>query len=68
MIQQLGEKWRSFWRRTNRLLLAMDADPLEDIHRRLRQLEAANLTPKAARYGTAPPGAIREGDGRQQGV
>jgi hypothetical protein len=63
MIQQLREKWRSFWHRTNRLLLAMDADPLEDIHRRLQHLEAAHSTPKAPRHGTAPPISTRVGDG-----
>jgi hypothetical protein len=65
MIRELGEKWRYFWRRTNRLLLAMDVDPLEDIHRRLQRLEAANLTPKVSRHCTPPPGSTREGGGRR---
>jgi hypothetical protein len=54
MIQQLGEKWRAFRRRANDLLLAMDADPLQDIYRRLRQLEAANRQSEAGR-----PRAVR---------
>jgi hypothetical protein len=60
MIQQLGEKWPYFWRRTNRLLLAMDVDPLEDIHRRLQRLEAANLTPKVSRHCAPPPARLEK--------
>jgi hypothetical protein len=41
MIKQIGETWRSFWRMANKFALAVDADPLEDIHRRIRRLEAA---------------------------
>ena len=63
MIQRLGEKWRSFWRRTNRLLLAMDVDPLEDIHRRLRQLETASSAQSTDRHCTAPSRSTQEVDG-----
>ena len=62
MIRRLGEKLRYFWRRTNHFLLAMDVDPLEDIHRRLRELEAANSAPKVNRYRTKPSGSIQEVD------
>jgi hypothetical protein len=41
MIKQIGEKWRGFWRMASNLALSMDADPLEDIHRRIKLLEAA---------------------------
>jgi hypothetical protein len=27
MLDQLGKKWRDFWRAANQLALAMDADP-----------------------------------------
>jgi hypothetical protein len=41
MIKRIGEKWRGFWRMASNLALSMDADPLEDIHRRIKRLEAA---------------------------
>jgi len=41
MIKQIGQTWRGFWRMASNRALAMDADPLEDIHRRVRRLEAA---------------------------
>ena len=41
MIKQIAKKWRDFWRMTGNVALSMDADPLEDIHRRIRRLEAA---------------------------
>jgi hypothetical protein len=41
MIKQIAEKWRDFWRMTSNVALSMDADPMEDIHRRIRRLEAA---------------------------
>lgn len=62
MIQKLGEKWRHFRRRMNALLLAMDADPLADIHRRLRHLETARLMPKACRHRPEPSDRTAEGD------
>jgi hypothetical protein len=62
MIQELGEKWRDFWHRASRLLLAMDVDPLADIHRRLRRLEAANSTSGAAQHCVAPSGSTQQGD------
>jgi hypothetical protein len=54
MTQSVGEKWRSFSRSANRLLLAMDVDPLEDIHRRLRQLELASLAQGPERHRAMP--------------
>ena len=41
MIKQIGEKWIGFWRMASNVALSMDADPLEDIHQRIRRLEAA---------------------------
>ncbi len=41
MIKHIGEKWRGFWRMASNVALSMDADPLEDIHRSIRRLEAA---------------------------
>jgi hypothetical protein len=63
MIQRLGEKWRSFWHSMNRLLLAMDVDPLEDLHRRLRQLEVASLAQGADRHCAATSRSAQEVDG-----
>ena len=60
MVQQLGNKWRNFWHRVNALFLAMDADPLEDIHRRLRRLETAHRQLEASRRRTARSGATDE--------
>jgi hypothetical protein len=57
MIKQLGETWRGFWRKANNLALAMDADPLEDVHRRIRRLEAAFLQPEVQRE---PAGALNQ--------
>jgi hypothetical protein len=41
MIKLIGQKWSSFREIVNNWLLTMDADPLEDIHRRVRRLETA---------------------------
>jgi hypothetical protein len=41
MIKQINETWKAFWRTANNWALIMDADPFEDIHNRLRRLEAA---------------------------
>jgi hypothetical protein len=53
MIKQIGERWRGFWRMANNLALAMDADPLEDIHRRVRQLERAGREPVGTLHGSS---------------
>jgi hypothetical protein len=37
MIKQIAEKWRGFWRMASNVALSMDADPLEDIHRRIHR-------------------------------
>lgn len=65
MIKQIGEKWRGFWRTANNLALSMDADPLEDIHRRIKRLEAAVFQFEVGREPAAPstsanPGTLRE--------
>ena len=49
MIKQIGEKWRGFWRMASNLALSMDADPLEDIHRRIKRLEAAVVQSEVGR-------------------
>jgi hypothetical protein len=54
MIKQIGETWRGFWRKANTLALSMDADPLEDIHRRIKRLEAAVLQSEMGREPVAP--------------
>jgi hypothetical protein len=40
IVAVIGERWNAFWRRANALALAMDADPLAEIHSRIRRLEA----------------------------
>lgn len=54
MIKQIGEKWRGFWRTANNLALSIDADPLEDIHRRITRLEAAVFQSEVGREPLAP--------------
>jgi hypothetical protein len=54
MIKRIGEKWRGFWRMASKAALSMDADPLEDIHRRIRQLEAAVFQSEIGRDPVAP--------------
>ena len=54
MIKQIGEKWRGFWRMASNLALSMDADPLEDIHRRIKRLEAAVVQSEVGREPVAP--------------
>ena len=39
MIEQIAGKWKGFRQMVNNWLFTMDADPLEDIHNRLRRLE-----------------------------
>ena len=41
MTKPIRQKWKDFMQTVNNWLLTMDADPLEDIHRRVRRLEAA---------------------------
>jgi len=51
----IRQKWQGFVQRVNNWLLTMDADPLEDMHRRVRQLEAAMSQMEARRRPAAPP-------------
>jgi hypothetical protein len=53
MIKQIAEKWRGFWRMASNVALSMDADPLEDIHRRIRRLEAAVFQSEVGREPVA---------------
>ena len=39
MIKQVGGKWRRLCRRANDWMRAMDVDPMEDLHSRIRRLE-----------------------------
>ena len=41
-------------------MLAMDADPLEDIHRRVRQLETAYLQSESERQAALPAMPVDE--------
>src|SRR5258707_9637013 len=61
MIKQIGEKWRGFWRMATNVALSMDADPLEDIHRRIRRLEAAVFQSEVGRQPLAPSGSANQG-------
>jgi hypothetical protein len=54
MIKLIGQKWRSFRQTVNNWLLTMDAEPFEDIHRRIRRLEAAISQMEADRRSTEP--------------
>ena len=65
MIKQIGEKWRGFWRTANDLALSMDADPLEDIHRRIRRLEAAVFQSEVGREPVTPSTSANQGALRQ---
>ena len=46
--------------------LSMDADPLEDIHRRIRQLEAAVFQSEVGREPVAPSTSANQGALREQ--
>src|SRR5260221_14789761 len=61
MIKQIGEKWRGFWRMASNVALSMDADPLEDIHRRIRRLEAAVFQSEVGREPVAPSTSANQG-------
>jgi len=65
MIKQITEKWRGFWRMTSNVALSMDADPLEDIHERIRRLEAAVFQSEAGREPVAPSTSANQGRSRQ---
>jgi hypothetical protein len=41
MTKPISQKWKNFRQMVNNWLLTMDADPLEDIRRKVRRLEAA---------------------------
>jgi hypothetical protein len=52
MIERIAGKWKGFRQMVIDWLSTMDADPLEDIHNRLRRLEAASLQSEAGRRGS----------------
>ncbi len=54
MIMPISQKWKSFRQRINNWLLTMDADPLEDLHCRVRRLEAAISQLEVGRGSTGP--------------
>jgi hypothetical protein len=66
MIKQIGEQWRGFWRMASNVALSMDADPLEDIHGRIRRLEAAVFQSEVGREPVAPSTSANEGALREQ--
>jgi hypothetical protein len=66
MIKQIGEKWRGFWRMASNVALSMDADPLEDIHRRIRRLEAAVFQSEVDGEPVAPSTSADQGALREQ--
>jgi hypothetical protein len=66
MIKQIGEKWRGFWRMASNVALTMDADPLEDIHGRIRRLEAAVFQSEVGREPVAPSASANQGTLREQ--
>jgi hypothetical protein len=61
MIKQIAEKWRGFWRMTSNVALSMDADPLEDIHRRIKRLEAAVFQSGAGLEPVTPSASANQG-------
>ena len=65
MIKQIAKKWRDFWRMTSNVVLSMDADPLEDIHRRIRRLEAAVIQSEVGREPVTPSTSANQGALRQ---
>ena len=52
MTKPISQKWKDFMQTVNNWLLTMDADPLEDIHRRVGRLEAAISQMEARRRST----------------
>jgi len=74
MIKLIGQKWTSFRQIVNNWLLTMDTEPLEDIRRRVRRLEAVISQLEVGRRPTrsdhiegdfgeqalAPSGALRQ--------
>ena len=60
MTKPISQKWKDFMQTVNNWLLTMDADPLDDIHHRVRRLEAA-ISQIEARRRSAEPHHI-EGD------
>jgi len=66
MIKQIAEKWRGFWRMASNMALSMDADPLEDIHRRIRRLEAAVFQSGLRREPDAASASANQGTSREQ--
>jgi hypothetical protein len=66
MIKQIGEKWRGFWRMASNVALSMDADPLEDIHRRITRLEAAVFQSEVGREPLAQCTSTNQGALREQ--
>ena len=54
MIKLIGEKWKSFRQTIHNWLLTMDADPLENLHCKVRRLEAAISQLEVGRGPTGP--------------
>ncbi len=54
MIELIGQKWKAFVEMISNVLLIMDTDPLEDMHCKVRRLEAAISQLKVGRGFTEP--------------
>jgi hypothetical protein len=54
MIKLIARKWKAFIQIVNNVLLTMDPDPLEDIHRRVKHLETAISQLEIGRRVTEP--------------
>jgi hypothetical protein len=39
MLRRVIDAWTNFWRAASRIALALDADPYEPLHQRIRALE-----------------------------
>jgi hypothetical protein len=63
MIKLIGQKWKGFMQTANNWLLTMDADPLQDMHRRIRHLEETVSQMEAGRRSAEPDRAtLWDGD------
>ncbi len=60
MSPSLRERWRRLWQPIHKFLLAMDSSGWDDIHERLRRLEAASLkSADKASPSPVPPAEMR---------
>jgi hypothetical protein len=57
MLRRMIDAWTNFWRAANRIALALDADPYEPLHQRIRALEqeVGHRRSTAAAGSSGPP-------------